>query len=865
MPRARSESPTNMGRLSVPQLQSSLTDGPCFATWHGSSQRGTGPTPTHAQTSIRAALQGVARSWKQGQLGSTKANIPPLGSPGGSVGSPADGRTKGGSCSTAIMQDFRRWLHEHFPTVEDAFAALIKEQPNPHGFAKREWRRMLSKHPLGPRPVEECDMLFEQLDFRCLGMVTANEFVIGVEGGAPVRTLEDLRRRWLASGFTAMSQAIRRMDENGARSSQRLTFQEFSGLLSSVNVVDPGEHLALFNIVCSDPQGTTSVGELASAVATVSPALLLEDVRDRLLKKYGGNLEKAFFDLDMNRCDRISRQEFVVKAVRTLGFSDVEARKAFKEMDVDSSGGISRWEFLSVIGLSEPSLLLEELRLKIRRRFRRIEAAFARAFDESTTDDVDSQPQLTLEQFEALLRPLDLKETETRVLFHLIDRDHNGELSVPEFVKGVRQFAPSCALEDLRAACCQRYGHVREAFAVAPEPRTKPLDFEAFGRALRKLGLLEPPEPPEAPAVGPARRMRVVHRPGVRLQEVFDLLDVRHDGRASLARLVAALQACGASATVWLPAEELDLRARQDVRGDMAPVHRLIGSLKGQVRQGLHAEDEPAAEARAGAKGPRPCWNRYSSQVTDLLIEASGSPPEGMKRFLQTSMSSGSLGRKRRTAALGTSPSSRTSTKQSRPCTVPSKAASPLAGARARAETSPPALGAAAVSSPGARRRCDRSPSALPSPGALQASAGRTQEEPGAGAGDGDSPLAGSHGVGLVAEMQVKAEQLPGGAPDTQIPRIPHRRPDVRRPSQAAVSSAQQSWGKVWKSLHMTPGQQQRAKLERNVQNYFQSATTSLSQDISLLQGESFSRSATHKHVCACREALKPSSRRIST
>lgn len=49
-----------------------------------------------------------------------------------------------------------------------------------------------------------------------------------------------------------------------------------------------------------------------------------------------------------------------------LHLTEHEARKMFREIDVDGSQEISRNEFVSAIGLSEPSLFLEDLRKKAR-------------------------------------------------------------------------------------------------------------------------------------------------------------------------------------------------------------------------------------------------------------------------------------------------------------------------------------------------------------------------------------------------------------------------------------------------------------------------------------------------------------------
>ena len=269
-----------------------------------------------------------------------------------------------------------------------------------------------------------------------------------------------------------------------------------------------------------------TIGDLASAVAVVSPCLLLEDLRDRLHKRYNGDFKKAFADLDMDRSGCIDQYEFVVKAMDRLHLSELEAQKMFREIDVDGSREISRNEFVCAIGLSEPSLFLEDLRKKVRQRFRSFKAQFANAFHDSALNECESAPRLNLQNFQELLLPLSMSEKETKVLFNLIDIDHDGHLSVREFVRGVRHFSPSAVLEDLRVICCQQHEHITDAFAGVDY--LKVMDSNAFAQQLIDVGLCDGKEVSD---------LRLVElQAGVPTQALFDILDVANNGEATIGR-----------------------------------------------------------------------------------------------------------------------------------------------------------------------------------------------------------------------------------------------------------------------------------------------------------------------------------------
>jgi len=90
-------------------------------------------------------------------------------------------------------------------------------------------------------------MIFDQLDLNGNGFIEVDEFHLAIQAVSPVHCLEDLRRRWLASGYCSMLQALEAMDETGERAYQRIGVAALGELLSRVRVEDP----AIFSLLQS--------------------------------------------------------------------------------------------------------------------------------------------------------------------------------------------------------------------------------------------------------------------------------------------------------------------------------------------------------------------------------------------------------------------------------------------------------------------------------------------------------------------------------------------------------------------------------------------------------------------------------------
>lgn len=721
-----------------------------------------------------------------------------LGSTLGSNASPAGREAQAEKQRREIMLEFRKQILEKFSTIKEGFDSFERELPTNREMTKKEWRRILQK--LGfVATVEERDAIFEMLDINGNHHVSMLEFHIAIEAATPIRSMADLRRRWLASGFSSMIQAISVMDDGGARSSNRLTLREFGEALSQVHVLDQSEHLSVFLAISeqNERDAKVSIGELASAIATVSPALYLEDMRHRLLKRYSGSAIKCYWDIDQDHSGYISRKEFTDRAVFRMGIREVEALQMFDIIDSNSSGTISRGEFLCAMNMSEASLFNEDLRKKVRQRFRSIRDAFTMAMEETQNLDLHQNPKLTYERFHTLLKGMEFKDEELHTLFSLIDADGDGALQIREFVRGIQHFAPSCVLEDLRLLCLQEYDDIADAFAMVD--RLTPMNKQEFVQVMTSRNLASTSSSEE-------------------VESVFSMLDVRNEGNVTFGKLIAALQAGGPGCRMRLPSEERDQRAMHDVKGCLLPTHKLIGDVKTLVRQ--------------MAQGPEESQLTRQGSNDDIRSDLNDS---------STNENIGNSGGKR----PGTSPAASRHRgspphKEKRGSSVPRQ--SRVDGASFSFSLHNNAKKANPGSSPG------------------QHLAGRNNTQDAARAGSGTNAAATGDEEGDVSihssNVAPRLRALPAEDLAKYMAKLDESRiMQHKKIAEDPVVGSQQSWGRVWQNLHASPDQKERVEVEKQLLTYFQTTATKMSQDTPYLE-RSHSRHAIHRSVRAHTRAL---------
>lgn len=484
--------------------------------------------------------------------------------------------------STFSLRDFRKRILDRFSTVMEAFNSMDIDSSKK--LTIKEWNVVLFQ--AGLANYREARMLFEVMDANKDGQLTMLEFHVGLEAIAPVHSLEALRKRLLCLGFTSMWQAILVMDGADPRDERHpaedttcrpLTFNEFSDALRHTLVSEPSEHRAIFEAVRSDPGPRTtdarvSLVELACALAAVSPSLLLEDVRFKLTKRFKTVPEiwqHLTFSESGGACDTVLDVElFEEHGCKRLGLTRYQAEKMFRLMDIDQSGHVSRLHFVRAFNVSNPSLLQEDNRHKVRQRYLSIDVAFRHAFENMEDEDLDDESALDIEELADILEKLEMSRKCSKRLFHLIDANSLGKLTLREFFQGIRIYAPSVMLEGVRLQVLQHGKSIADQLCSVVKDRRAPLDVKAFRMLLNKLDV------------------QCDH-----IESIFKFLDVRDVGTVSISQLIAALQNMQSGGTCKVDRHSLQEHAEHVIKAEMAPFRKTCTDLKRCVKQGLREDD----------------------------------------------------------------------------------------------------------------------------------------------------------------------------------------------------------------------------------------------------------------------------------
>lgn len=564
------------------------------------------------------------------------------------------------------------------------------------------------------------------------------------------------------------------------------------------------------------PRGNLYLGVVAG-LATVSPPMLLEDLQSQLHRKHFGNFKKVFAELDTERQGWVVRRQFVDRAMSRFGLVELEAEKLYREIDVDESGRVTKVEFLSALALSESSLFLEDLRRKVLQRFRSIQVAFRKAFED--VRETDKPATLPLEKFQEILLPVELTDEDTAKLFSLIDIDGKGALTVAQFVKGILQFAPSWALEDLRLQCLSRQNVPAKAFDAVDISRTALLDPESFSDLLNGLDITT----------------------GVNVSAIFDMLDVTHTGYVTLGHLIAALQTGGIGSTMKLSEDECHSWAERDARGCIISAHKLVGDLKTQVRQGTDEE-----------------LNKPLDPEGDRSVETSPSKAGGLRKHLAGKMMSllgRSAGRRSASPVDGSdggrsvSPGSSPSKPKDVGGLAGTKGKDPLGTSGKLKVKKYVAAGHRApfIRTDEDNGEADETVHASKAGGGKAAGAVPIKR----------APRLRTHPRDDIREYMHYQATSPAAGP-TRPPSSPHE--VIIKPSQNMLNGNQDSWSHVWGRLNQASGHKDRQGLQKDIHSYFETATDSLSHDVPLLD-KAHSRFAVHlearKHASAMAKQKK--------
>mmetsp|Transcript_1278 Transcript_1278/g.3297 ORF Transcript_1278/g.3297 Transcript_1278/m.3297 type:complete len:978 (-) Transcript_1278:49-2982(-) len=471
-------------------------------------------------------------------------------------------------CSFSLRKFRKRLLGKHM-CLADAFRCLdlnVNQKLGPE-----EWGAMFRGSGLAS--FREARISFELLDLNRDGSVTLGEFQAALEGVADISGIDGLRKRLVSFGYTKTMQALEAMEANGfVNPAKPLILEEFGAALCRIHVVELEEHRALFDNVrdSGDPVSKASLWDLVAALGSVGPSLLMEDIADRARLKWGPS-DAVWAGLGPGRPEEnIDLKVFERKLVDQLGLTRVAAQKACRILDVDDGGELSKSELISALGLSRPTLHMEDFRRKVQQRYRSIEAIFRESFEHLENEELnnDDDMRLSCDEFAEILEALDFSRRETSYLFWLADANATSKLTLYEFFRGVKLFVPSCVVEGIRLQALVHHRQVGDIFRNCGFGWDRRLNQQAFMQLLSKLDI----------------KCEEPHL-------VFDFLDVRSCGTVCISEVVSCLQSLTPGVKERSTMQESDKKIEKDIRATLAPMHKTVSELKTTMKRDLSEED----------------------------------------------------------------------------------------------------------------------------------------------------------------------------------------------------------------------------------------------------------------------------------
>lgn len=493
---------------------------------------------------------------------------------------------------------FRRKMLKRFSSLAEAFDSFNVDGSKQ--LDMREWCDLLGRTDMCS--MFEARVIFELMDADRDGSLTMAEFNLGLETIAPVVSLVALRKRLICLGFTSMLQAIAVMDGGGEDSTmQPLTLSEFAACLRRAWVIEDHEHRAIFDLVRdpAEPQGRATLSELACGLAAVSPCILLGEARQQLEAKWG-NLGAA---ADALQDEWLEDQGiFEEKGSEWLGMTREEAAKLFRITDIDRSGNLTRSEVIGSVRLSQPSVQMEDIRCKVQQSYRGIEAVLREAFTHEGAE-LDNSLRFSTEEIMEVLEPLDMGKVEKRQLVQFMQATSDQGLTLSEFFRGIRLFAPSCALEGVRLQLLRNHDRVADAFRGVRHRRA-PVTLPELAELLSAAGA----EVKD-------------------LDTIFDIIDVRSTGVVTVTEVIAALQGSQSGTRRWVGRKEREESAEHSVQELVGPLRAAVLEIKQGLKLGLRGVDVEGAgedayvQERGGLGARRP----------SLPLQHSRSVPTGLQ------------------------------------------------------------------------------------------------------------------------------------------------------------------------------------------------------------------------------------------
>jgi len=491
----------------------------------------------------------------------------------------------GGGKGSSHPKGYRQRVLEQFGTARKAFdefvaelqsKALFRHDAQSVEFALSEdmFEDFLAKH-FAEIPEEERQGIFNFFDLDGSGTIEVDEFYHVVEAMSPVRSLMDLRKRWIALAYPSCLKAMEQMAPRITWATKCYSPDELGDLLCKVGVFEEEEHLYIFGAIAGPLlKDTISISELLAGLASVSPVLLMEDWRYRLSLLYD-DFEKAYDKIELIPGALTDINKFVVKAGEFWKMNREEARRFFRLCDFDKRDKLSRQKFLVMMEICEPTLLHEVMRSKLRHHFRPLleklrkkagdkvsmESFAPQIYELFTKSPVEFKEKRAgvPDDYQRTFDQLEITAKDIEMVFGLLDFRRSGKTTPEQFWHALKAYSPFFYLHDL-------VGISSRAAQKTATARQEAMNMPAW--QARQMGLVRTMQPELAAWWKAFQEARSIKESGVAgAQAEF----------ASLQR-EAAILAGAAVVSITRPTEDLSQSLLRASSGGGSPIVRQVSN-----------------------------------------------------------------------------------------------------------------------------------------------------------------------------------------------------------------------------------------------------------------------------------------------
>jgi len=428
----------------------------------------------------------------------------------------------------------------------------------------KEWNQLLCNSNFCS--YHDARLLFDTIDENRDGELTLFELQCALETISPIHSIEDFRRRLLV-GASSIIDAMHRIEQNKELWDKRLGIKEFSDYLSRAQIYEPTDIASIFNCINCDSDNekkTITINESFACIAALGPMLLLEDVNQRLMNRYGSIINAWEHIMKVTDGKETLTEDDFKKHSDHLLLTQEEVPEVFRLLDISFEKELGRYEFVLGLHLSAPNIALEKFRRRIRLRLGSIHRCL-KILAMPELEEKDSVYSISVVEMQEILEPAEVSSRDTKKLFQLIDIFGEGSISIRLFRRGLWFIVPTVILEKLAR-------HLTDNNTIVhPEDVTDiftKINFETF--------------------------MKIVHSQKgsekvdkIFLENCFSIVSGNLDGLISWNEISCAMKSSLLGSIPWTSSQEREFKCFHAVRQEMAPFKKACEGLKVDLRRGV--------------------------------------------------------------------------------------------------------------------------------------------------------------------------------------------------------------------------------------------------------------------------------------